>query len=202
MLPLALCACTATVHPATRFGAAEAVDARFVRVAPQSVAVQLSERAHATVLEVTPGGETVAEWLGDAAPRALRRGRHVVFQGDPPASAGDQAACDRPGERVVYDWTRASGPVSEMRRVESRGRSFYCVREPASSRASGDRHLLVLMAARPVDEAALERARTAFNQQYAGSPSDAPALAEALSRLVASQWPGSAAYYVEIPAKR
>lgn len=199
LLPLALAACAPAMQPATRYGAAQAVDVRFPRVAPRSLAVQLRQRAHVAFLEVRPGSETVAEWLGDAAPRAMRPGSHLVFQaGGYTHGNADQRACDRPGERVAYDWMAAPGSVNDMRTVTVHGRTFYCIRQATTSPAPADRHLLVLVAPQPVDAGALERAREAFNHQYAGSPLAGEELAQAMAPFVAVQWPGSAAYYVRV----
>lgn len=199
LLPLALAACASTLQPAARFGSADAVEVRFPRVAARWLAVQLREPAHATLVEVTPGSDTVAEWLGDAAPRRLPPGRHVVFQAAGSGLGGaHQSACDRPGERASYDWMTAPGSVSDMRSVQVQGSTVFCIRQAGSSRTSRDRHVLVLVGARGADAGALERARDAFNRRYAGSPLGGEELARAMAPFVAAQWPGSAVYYVRV----
>lgn len=204
-LALLLCAglagCAAGMHPATRYGAEDGVDVRFPRVAPRTLVARLEQPAHASVLEVTPGSDDVAHWLGDAVPLRLRAGSHPLFMGEgSPLVSAERGICDRPGEQLSYNWMSAPGPVSDMRTVEVRGRTYHCIRGPASSQLTRERHLLVVVAPREVDAAALEQARDAFNQRHAGSPSGAEELAQALAQAIVAQWPGSAAYYVRVRA--
>jgi hypothetical protein len=196
-----LAACASGMHPATRFGPAEGVEVRFPRVAPRTLVARLDQPAHANVLEVTPESDTPAHWLGEATPLRLRAGSHTLFMGEgSPLVSADQRICDRPGERLWYDWMAAPGPVSDMRTVEVRGRTYTCIRQPASLQRTRERHLLVLVAPRAGDAAALERARDAFNRRHAGSPSGPKALAQALAQAIVAQWPGSTAYYVSVRA--
>lgn len=107
---------------------------------------------------------------------------------------------------AFYDLSLARTVASsvDIRPVRVRGDIVYCVRSATASptEAPRVRHVLVLVAPRPVDANVLEQAREAFNRQYDGSPFDGETLAEELSHAVAGQWPGSAVYYVRVPISR
>lgn len=209
VLPLLAGGCHSAGHPAARLGPDNAVDMRFPRASPRSVTVHLWRPAYATFVQVTPGRDTVAEWVDGAAPRELRPGRHLVALQDEAATrrrGREWTACNRPGEQPFYDASVAATVASraDIRQVRSRGRLLYCARTSSATLtdARSGRHLLVIVAPRTVDADALQRALDAFNAGHGGSPQQGETLARSLAKTVAGQWPGSTAYYLHIPLPR
>jgi hypothetical protein len=194
-------------RPAT-FGAADQVPVRFQRVSWASVQMQLPAPAHMAVLEVTPGARTAVKWVEGAPSGMLPAGRQVVeMQTAAPNSRGrlraGPAPCNRPGERLFYDYSvaRTVASADGIRETSFRGARVFCVRpnlisdEPVHDR----RHLLIVVSPRQMDPQVLDQVLALFNQTYGGSPDGPDTLVSILGQTLAAQVPGSAAYYVRVP---
>lgn len=200
-------ACLSAGYPATRLGPDNAVDMRFPRASSRSIVVQTEQPAYASFIEVSPGRDTVAEWVDSAAPRELSPGRHMVaLEGaDAPARrrGREWGVCNRPGEQPFFDPAIANtvAAPADIRLVRTRGRWIYCARPGGASSAETReaRHVLVVVAPRAARVDALQGAVDAFNEQYGGSPQYGEALARSLTQTIAGRWPGSTAYYLRLP---
>lgn len=208
LLVLATAGCASAGQRPATFGAADDVPVRFQRVSWASVQMQLPAPAHMVVLEVTPGARQAVKWVEGAPSGMLPAGRQVVaMQTAAPNSRGrlrtGPAPCNRPGERLYYDYSAARTVASAdgIRETRFRGARVFCVRANLISHepAHDQRYLLIVVSPRQMDAQVLDQVLSLFNQTYGGSPDGPDALVDILGQTLAAQVPGSAAYYVRVP---
>ncbi len=199
LIPLLAAGCATAAPPSADLPQGGSGPVRFSDVSAREVVVRLDAPAHAAILDVRPGTPSPARWLTRGT-RHLEPGAHTVTlaRGVPRSRSNAERACNRPGERPMYDLSLAQGVAgpADIREVSTGGMRVFCVR---TETGDGERVVLVAVSPQPVSDGLLEEVMAEFNREHGSVPANAATLTRALGEMLAAEWPGSTVSHVRIP---